>query len=360
MEVLSLPDYQIIIGDADVWLVLRNLVNHREPDSVIMVLVDENTQEHCLPILKRELEGKRVQVIKIPSGEANKTLKTCEGIWNAMLESGADRRSLLINLGGGVIGDMGGFCASTFKRGMDFIQMPTTLLSQVDASVGGKLGIDFKWGNGPAIKNCIGLFNNPHAVLIWPEFLNTLPENELRSGFAEVIKHALIADVEMWKQILGIELLKQVNWQTLIPASIEIKKRIVEQDPHEKGLRKVLNFGHTIGHAIESYALNTPNPLLHGEAIAIGMICEAWISHKEFVLKYVDLQLITQFIIHHFGKVQFPESSFPILLELMKQDKKNVGTHINFSLLRNPGSAVINQSCDEERIIDSLKYYLNI
>ncbi|MEO1434105.1 MAG: 3-dehydroquinate synthase [Bacteroidota bacterium] len=359
MEVLTLPDYQIIVGEADVWMVLNNLLARRETDSAVMVLVDEHTREHCLPILETELKRDDLHIIEIPSGEHYKTIKTCEGIWNAMLESGADRRSLVINLGGGVIGDMGGFCAATFKRGVDFIQMPTTLLAQVDASVGGKLGIDFNWGNGPAIKNCIGLFQSPHAVLIWPDFLKTLPADQLRSGFAEVIKHALVADADMWQQLIAIESFDQVNWQSLIPASIEIKRKVVEQDPFEKGLRKILNFGHTIGHAIESYALNTPTPLLHGEAVAVGMICEAWISHKEFVLKYSELQIITQFILHHFGKVQFPESSFPILLDIMKQDKKNLGTHINFSLLRSPGAAVIDQTCDEERILDSLKYYLN-
>ena len=214
--------------------------------SKIGILVDENTKEFCLPLLS---EIKKSVIIEIKSGEENKNIDSCNLIWEALTKNCFDRNSLLINLGGGVIGDMGGFCASTYKRGIEFIQIPTSLLAMVDASVGGKLGVDF---NG--LKNQVGLFSNPKSVIINPKFLETLPEDELRSGFAEVVKHALIVDKNLWNHLKNNPF-QDLYWEEIIESSVQIKNKIVMSDPKEKGERKKLNFGHTFGHAIESYYL---------------------------------------------------------------------------------------------------------
>ena len=238
---LSSSDYNIVLGDKALLQLLAYIEQGQY--SQILVLVDENTKTACLPILTKVLSSLPLSVIEIQAGESHKNLDSCQLIWTAMLANNADRKSLLINLGGGVIGDMGGFCAATFKRGMDFIQVPTTLLAQVDASVGAKLGIDFM-----RIKNGIGLFQPPKLVCIYPHFLNTLDKRELYSGFAEVIKHALIADIKYWERLLKIKKLEanQFDWASIIQHSVELKKSVVEADPLEKGLRKILHFGHTV------------------------------------------------------------------------------------------------------------------
>ena len=241
----------------------------------IAVLVDENTYQYCYTKIKAILPEHLL--IQIKSGEINKNIDTCQDIWAAMTKAAFDRKSLLINLGGGVIGDIGGFCAVSYKRGIDFVNIPTTLLAAVDANVGGKLGINFM-----GFKNHIGFLKDPEAVLIDPIFLDTLPKEELRSGFAEIIKHGLIADQHYFNEIKK-EGLDQSNWSVVIAHSNEIKEKVVNEDPYEKGLRKVLNYGHSIGHAIESFYLETDNRLLHGEAIAIGMICEAFYLKKYLI-----------------------------------------------------------------------------
>ncbi len=352
MQILNLKNYQIVIGGDEIWTHISNILHKGTIYSNVLVLVDENTVEHCLPVFKANVNYPNLKVLQIPSGEINKNLDTCQRIWTMLMEQQADRKSLLINLGGGVIGDMGGFAAGTFKRGFDFIQFPTTLLSMVDASIGGKLGIDFN-----SIKNSIGLFLNPQVVFIYPPFLQSLPARELRSGFAEVIKHALIADHGMWTGLQEIKKLENIKWKELIVRSLKIKQQIVEQDPYEKGLRKVLNFGHTVGHAIESYYLTTDEPLLHGEAIAIGMICEAYLSSKSFVLSQNSVNRISKYIIQLYGKHHIDSRSFDKLLELMTQDKKNEFGKINFSLLKEEGVAVFNQTCDANLIRESLVYY---
>ena len=348
MSTIKLDDYQIHIGTF--WESLRDYLKNGNYNQVF-ILVDEHTRTDCLPFLEKEIASIPYTVIEIKSGETNKNISTCTQIWEKMMSQGGGRRDLTINLGGGVIGDMGGFSASTFKRGMDFIQMPTTLLSQVDASVGGKLGIDFG-----EIKNSIGLFKNPLAVMIWPEFLKTLSTRELRSGFAEVIKHSLIASADQWKELQEIARLEVPQAINFLEKSILIKKNIVESDPFEQGLRKVLNFGHTIGHALESHALTTKNPLLHGEAIAAGMICESYLS-LEKGLSETDLEQITQFLLKHYGKFDFERDIYPKLLKLMQQDKKNETTEINFTMLKSPGEALFNQFSVESEIIASLEYY---
>ena len=349
MEKISLADYDIFIGKE--WEAFDQLISN-SGYSKIVVLVDENTKQHCLPLLLSNTKIKTPEVIEIPSGEAHKNIDTCNHIWRQMIDNQLDRNALMINLGGGVIGDMGGFCASTFKRGIDFIQVPTTLLSQVDSSIGGKLGIDF--GN---VKNSIGLFKNPKAVFINPDFLKTLSKREIRSGFAEMIKHGLIADSQIWNELKVIEDFENVDWIKHIVPSLIIKKQIVEADPFEKNVRKKLNFGHTIGHAIESLALDSGDALLHGEAIAAGMICESWQAMKNGHLPEKDLNEIVAYILKIFGKVDLTELPSSDLIALMRNDKKNEGNAINFTFLSQPGNALINQTCEENMIIESLKYY---
>lgn len=321
--------------------------------SSIALLCDENTYEFCLPKIIDCLPEH--WLIQIESGEENKTIDTCQQIWMALTEGGFDRSALLINLGGGVISDMGGFVASTYKRGIDFINIPTTLLSQVDASVGGKLGIDFSH-----FKNHIGLFNEPKMIFIDSIFFETLPEREIRSGFAEVIKHGLIADKDYWASIAGMDL-KTKNWNSIVESSVEIKKKVVKEDPFEAGLRKILNFGHTIGHGIESTYLDAPQGrLLHGEAIAKGMICEAYLSTKKTGLSQNELDSITQFILKVFGHDKIEETYFENIIELIYQDKKNTGKIINSSLLTKIGACAVNIPIGEPDIIDSLFYYNNL
>lgn len=352
MQTLSLKDYNIYIGNNG-WTILNKIVQNDYSNQGTLIIVDENTAAHCLPILATSVDF-GYKTIQIPAGEVHKNIETCISIWAQMMARKLGRKSLVINLGGGVIGDMGGFCASTFKRGMDFIQIPTTLLSQVDASVGGKLGVDFQ-----EVKNSIGLFKNPKAVLVMPQFLQTLPWRELRSGFAEMLKHGLIADAEQWEnlRLINREGLQNRDWTNAIGASIAIKQQVVEQDPFERGLRKSLNFGHTIGHAIESYFLKTDTPLLHGEAIAIGIVCESYLSHLKTDLPLSALNSIQTAITNIYDHQHIPVSAFEDLIELMHQDKKNEGIHINFTLLNAIGDAAINQTANLAEIGAALDFY---
>ena len=319
--------------------------------SKIFVLVDSNTQIHCLPILLPALEVEFTSFVISP-GEKNKTISTCMEIWNAMTDAQLDRKAIVLNIGGGVLGDMGGFCASIYKRGIRFINIPTTLLSQVDASVGGKLGVDF---NG--LKNHLGVFNEPTAILISPKFLETLPDQELRSGFAEIIKHGLIRD-KAYFESLDITDWRKSNWKNLIQHSVEIKKSVVTEDPKEVGLRKILNFGHTIGHAFETFYLDGSKHLLHGEAIAMGMICEAWLSQQKLGLSNSELQTISQTFLKIFGKVEIEEKE-PVL-EFCIQDKKNEGSALMFSLLKSIGECTYNIAVTRKEIQDSISYYQNL
>ena len=349
MQTIALSDYNIYVGPIETgW---QSFLAQKKYGQ-ILVIADENTAQHCLPRLTAALGNQNYLLIKIPPGEQHKHIGTCQEIWQQMLDAGLDRRALVINLGGGVIGDMGGFCASTYKRGVDFVQVPTTLLSQVDASIGGKLGIDFGM-----VKNSIGVFCNPQAVFVDPAFLTTLSAREIRSGFAEIIKHGLIQDVEQWDKIKNISDLNGVNWAELIVPSLLIKKHVVEEDPFERGLRKALNYGHTIGHAVEGFALETDRPLLHGEAIAIGMITEAWLSQQQGYLSSEDLAEISVFFIKTYGHYALSEENFSAYLRLMGNDKKNEGQKINFSLIGAPGQVHINCHAEAPEIMASLRYY---
>jgi len=317
--------------------------------SSLFVLVDENTRAHCLPLLSGTLP-KDTHIIEIPSGEVHKNLHTCQITWQALLEHGADRHSLLINLGGGVIGDMGGFCASTYMRGIRFLQIPTTLLAQVDASVGSKLGIDFQ-----QVKNIIGLFQDPLAVIIDPVFLKTLPPMELRSGYAEIIKHALIYDAALWQTLQAIDdVLAVVDWSPIIYRSVEIKQAVVQADPKEQGLRKILNFGHTVGHALESHFLSTPQPLLHGEAVAWGMYAEAYLSQQQGSLSALDFDTIQHYIVKIYADCRPPDWPLQALLPYMRKDKKNKNHQISFSLLDSIGSCQPDQFMEERLLLKLL------
>lgn len=346
MKTIACHDYNIYFNN---WSALQQLMQQKYQK--VFVLCDENTERHCLPILQRHTEVE-FMIIRIASGEKNKTLSTCQEIWRSLLKNGANRHSLCINLGGGVIGDMGGFAASTFMRGMDFIQIPTTLLSQVDASVGGKLGIDFQ-----GYKNMIGLIKNPTAVFVFDSFLNSLPAAELTSGFAEMLKHGLIRDKAHFESLAQ---LSQVNVPGILPLvhrSVSIKKEVTDEDPQEKGLRKILNFGHTIGHAIESFNLDTKNHLLHGEAIAIGMLIEAHLSYQKQNISLAELQEIAETIIRFFGHHPNCIPSLDQLLPYMLKDKKNIGDQISFTLLNGIGNAIWDQQCSQESIQEAVLFY---
>lgn len=350
---IQLQDYFIQLQDKDFSLLQKQLLDLEY--SKVFVLVDSNTQTHCLPILKKALEPIKLNTIQIKPGESYKNIETCQQIWAALMQQKADRKSVLLNLGGGVIGDMGGFCASTFKRGIDFIQIPTTLLAQVDASIGGKLGIDFG-----LVKNSIGLFNNPKAVYLYANFFKTLPKAELYSGYAEVIKHALIQNKNTFDQLVKIDYPEKYQWESTVEDSLLVKQSIVEQDPFEKSVRKSLNFGHTIGHAIESLSWETEQPLLHGEAVALGMITECFLSYKLLDFPKEELQIITNYLLKIYPKYNLNNFDQAKILELIQQDKKNEHQKICFTLLEKIGVFKINIHASETLILEALDYYNNL
>ena len=323
--------------------------------SNLFIIVDSNTNEFCLPNFLPFLETElTIEIIEFEAGEQNKNIETCVQIWNVLTELGADRKSLVINLGGGVVTDLGGFVASTFKRGVDFIHIPTTLLSMVDASVGGKNGVDL--GN---LKNQIGVINVPKMVLIDTQYLETLPQNEMRSGLAEMLKHGLIYDKAYWEQFLDLKAIDFADFDELIYRSVEIKNEIVKQDPTEKNIRKSLNFGHTLGHAIESYFLENENKttLLHGEAIAVGMILESYISLGKKLINQEEYIQIKAAIKGIYEDIQFDKNDIEPILELLIHDKKNEYGNIQFALIEGIGKIKINQSVENELILQAFQNY---
>jgi len=323
--------------------------------SRFFILTDENTSQHCLPVLEHHFAGMgNYDIIGISAGEESKDIDFCIGIWKNLIDFGADRKSLLINLGGGVISDMGGFAASTYKRGIDFVHVPTTLLSQVDASVGGKTGIDLD-----GIKNIIGTFTQPKAVFIAYDFLKTLPARQILSGTAEMLKHGLIMDKVYWEALKNSDLSKPTI--ELIYRSVEIKNEVVIVDPTEQGIRKALNFGHTIGHAVETNSLLTDeSPLTHGEAIAIGMICEAYLSYKKTGFAKDELDEIVSVINGLYPKYNLGDTDFSTLCTIMLKDKKNQNGKINCTLLSRIGECKLDNICTEEELCESLAYYATL
>lgn len=337
---------------SDLRLVSKAIIS--EGYSQVYVLIDEHTNEHCLPLLQDALVDEEVYFfyLEVPAGEASKELATCASLWESLSEDHADRKTLLLNLGGGMITDLGGFVASLYKRGIDFYNIPTSLLAMVDASVGGKCGIDFA-----GFKNQIGVFNTAKHTFVFPSFLQTLPGIEFWSGMAEMYKHALIMDRDHWNMLKDAER-EQIDAE-LLEHSIRIKARIVASDPLEKSERKKLNFGHTIGHAVESYFLEKEKPIPHGIAVALGMVCEANISAQKNLLTLDDYDEIEECIKSKYEFPKIASSDFEQLLGFMQQDKKNENNAINFTLLTGIGSSIINQTASNEQIVESLRYFFS-
>lgn len=347
-KILSCKAYDIYINEPSA---LNTMVQKMQP-SRIFILVDENTGQHCLHHVIAQLEVP-FTTITIPAGEAFKNIDTCKQVWAALVETRADRNALMINLGGGVIGDLGGFCAGTYMRGISFIQMPTTLLSQVDASVGGKLGVDFD-----GYKNMVGLFCEPAAVIIDTDFLKTLPYKELLSGYAELIKHGLIAHKSIYDELSKVEDITTLDYESVVHDSVDIKKTVTDQDPTEKGLRKILNFGHTIGHAIETLSFRTDQPLLHGEAIAIGMIMESYLSLDKGYISQDEYAEIKSSILKLYGHKYKSIPAVENIISIMQLDKKNANGVILFSLLESLGKANYNQEVSYDSIEKAREDYL--
>jgi 3-dehydroquinate synthase len=339
-----------IVFSSDLALDLVGFLQQRAY-SKIAVLMDENTKAKCYPLIEHLLPAH--STIEVNAGEEFKNLNTCETIWQALTDAEFDRHSALIIVGGGVLGDMGGFCAATYKRGIDFVLISTTLLSQVDSSIGGKLGIDFKH-----FKNHIGVFQLPAMTLLYDGFLKTLPRTELRSGFAEIIKHILISDGKLWDEI-RTKALEQQDWKKLIHHSVAFKAKVVGEDPKEKDLRKILNTGHTIGHAIETHLLNNNRKVMHGEAIAAGLITEGFIALERKMISKNELDQIKEYIISVFGKIALTVNDFDQIAKLTLQDKKNKGTKILCVLLEGIGKARWDCEISLEEVKGALTFYLS-
>ena len=324
------------------------------PHDKLFVLVDEHTSQYCLPLIQAFPCMKDAISICIGAGDIHKNIETLAHVWKELGDNGATRHSLMINLGGGMVTDLGGFAASTFKRGIKYINIPTTLLAMVDASVGGKTGINF---NG--LKNEIGVFSPAQNVLINTEFLKSLDMDNILSGYAEMLKHGLISTTEHWAELLKFDM-NDIDYkalQTLVAKSVKIKEDIVEQDPYEKGIRKALNLGHTVGHAFESLAMETNRPVLHGYAVAWGIVCELYFSHLKTGFPKDKLRQTLQFIKNNYGVFVFDCKQYDRLYQFMTHDKKNSAGIINFTLMGEVGDIRINQSANKEEIMDMLDFY---
>ena len=332
---------------------LVNAISECEHDR-IFVLTDETTQQLCWPKIKNFKALKNSTPIIIKATDTHKNLNTLSQVWQALSNGGATRHSLMINLGGGMVTDLGGFAASTFKRGIDFINIPTTLLAMVDASVGGKTGINFG-----GLKNEIGVFSDSRFVIINTQFLDTLDHDNICSGYAEMLKHGLISDERTWAELVTFDLdtpdLSQL--QRMVAESIKVKERIVEADPHEHGIRKALNLGHTMGHAFESFAMRRGTPILHGYAVAYGLISELYMSARKTAFPTDRMHQTVRFIRENYGTFNITCDDYPTLIELMHHDKKNTSGIINFTLLGNVGDIRINQTANEEEIKEALDFF---
>lgn len=332
---------------------LVNAISECEHDR-IFVLTDETTQQLCWPKIKNFKALKNSTPIIIKATDTHKNLDTLSQVWQALSNGGATRHSLMINLGGGMVTDLGGFAASTFKRGIDFINIPTTLLAMVDASVGGKTGI-----NLGGLKNEIGVFSDSRFVIINTQFLDTLDHDNICSGYAEMLKHGLISDERTWAELVTFDLdtpdLSQL--QRMVAESIKVKERIVEADPHEHGIRKALNLGHTMGHAFESFAMRRGTPILHGYAVAYGLISELYMSARKTAFPTDRMHQTVRFIRENYGTFNITCDDYPTLIELMHHDKKNTSGIINFTLLGNVGDIRINQTANEEEIKEALDFF---
>lgn len=332
---------------------LERMIKRLAPEQ-LFVLGDENTIAHCLPeVQSRVTSLQKAEVISIKSGEGSKSLPVCQVIWEHLAELKADRNALLVNLGGGVVSDLGGFIASTYKRGIRTINLPTSLMGMVDAAIGGKTGIDLK-----GTKNMVGSFHDPLAVFIYPPFLRTLNKRELLNGLAEMLKHGLVEDAKHWEAIVKAPLHDLKALAPLIYRSAAIKAEVVKRDPFESDLRKVLNFGHTIGHGIEAYSWESPHRiLLHGEAVAIGMITESWISSRIGGLDREDHDRIASFLIELYKPYLIDGAADHRVIELMMNDKKNRAGEFRFTLIDRIGSAVTNVPVPTKLAREALEHY---
>ena len=319
----------------------------------VFVLADETTAQCCLPVIEKFDGMAEAKRIVIKATDTHKNLDSLSHVWQALSEGGATRHTLLINIGGGMVTDLGGFAASTFKRGINYINIPTTLLSMVDASVGGKTGINFL-----GLKNEIGVFNNAKSVILDTEFLKTLDTENLLSGYAEMLKHGLIKDTKMLGELLSFDIEKPdlAQLQRMVAESVAVKQHIVTEDPTEKGIRKALNLGHTAGHAFESFALKH-TPVLHGYAVAWGLIVELYLSAIKTGFPTDKMRQTVRFILDHYGKMNITCDDYPTLLELMTHDKKNIAGIINFTLLGGVGDILIDQTATKEEIYEAFDFY---
>lgn len=348
------PSKSTVLFNETGWNCLIDTIKSNRYTSIFL-LVDGNTNQHCLPLFDNFFQHPYT-LLTMEAGETNKHLATCEDLWASLSEQGADRNSLLINLGGGVVTDLGGFVACTYKRGIDFINIPTSLLAMVDASVGGKTGVDFQ-----GLKNQIGIIREPEFVVIDEVFLQTLPQDERRSGYAEMLKHGLIADVDYFSELSSKSIAVNDQMTDHIRHSVSIKSQVVAEDPFEKGLRKILNYGHTLGHAIETHFLKHPtkNRLLHGEAIAIGMVMEAELSYRTTNLTVEERDRIKTVFSSIYDPVHFEESDVNAIKGLLKHDKKNQSDQIRFVLLKAIGEPVIDCLVSDADIDAAFQYYAN-
>ena len=331
---------------------LREAIAQCEHDRMFL-LADETTERYCLPVVEGFAALQDAKRIIIGATDTHKTLESLAHVWEELGQGGATRHTLLINIGGGMVTDLGGFAASTFKRGINYINIPTTLLAMVDASVGGKTGINFR-----GLKNEIGVFNNAKTVILDTQFLKTLDAENILSGYAEMLKHGLIAHEQMWTTLLNYNLEQPDlgKLKDMVADSVAVKERIVTEDPTEQSIRKALNLGHTIGHAFESLALQR-KPVLHGYAVAWGRICELYLSCMKTGFPTDKMHQTVSFIKEHYGKMTITCDDYPILLELMTHDKKNVAGTINFTLLGDIGDIRINQNATKEEIYEALDFY---
>jgi 3-dehydroquinate synthase len=353
MQTIQANNYEVFFNENG-YTYLNEILDTKSY-SKIFILVDENTSNHCLPRLLSLLATEIViEIIELEAGEEHKNIETCLQVWHSLTELGGDRKSIILNLGGGVITDIGGFIACTFKRGIDFINIPTTLLAMVDASIGGKNGVDL--GN---LKNQIGIIREPKSVVIDTQFLETLPGEQMRSGFAEMLKHGLIFDKKYWDKLKNIADLNTNDLDALIHQSVEIKNKIVSQDLTENGIRKSLNFGHTLGHAIESYFLENEEKksLLHGEAIAVGMILESYISKEKGLIQEEEYHEIKYVLSDIYEAVPFEQNDIKNCIDLLIYDKKNEFGNVQFALLDKIGNCKINESSTNELIYSAFADY---
>lgn len=347
----NMEKQKITISD-NLGAALTEAIGECAPDRVF-VLADETTARLCLPLAAGCRQAADAPLITIKPTDTNKTLDSLAHVWAELGRLGATRHSLLVNIGGGMVTDLGGFAASTFKRGISYINIPTTLLAMVDASVGGKTGINF---NG--LKNEIGVFNNARCVILDTDFLRTMDTENLLAGYAEMLKHGLINNEKMWAELLSfdIEHPDLARLRRMVAESVEVKERIVLEDPTEKAMRKALNLGHTAGHAFESLALGR-RPVLHGYAVAYGLVCELFLSAVKAGFPTDKMRQTVAFINGHYGKMDITCDDYPTLLELMTHDKKNVAGAINFTLLGGIGDIRINQTATKAEIYEALDFY---